>query len=124
MMIRSDRDLNVEVVLRVTPQLNPDLGLPLTVATRRGRISCSLSGRHAIISGEEQLRQEIQGGLRAIDHAIGRWQAGEVDLGELEKPIYPVRISAGLFEELGGRVDWGEPDADGFYDPVIFRDDV
>ena len=29
-----------------------------------------------------------------------------------------------LFEALGAsRVEWGEPDADGFYTPTVYRDD-
>lgn len=39
----------------------------------------------------------------------------------IEHPaVYRVLMSDVLFEELGaGVVDWGEPDAEGFYSPVI-----
>jgi hypothetical protein len=34
--------------------------------------------------------------------------------------LYPVLVAPGLFEELADRVDWGEPDADGFYTPTLY----
>lgn len=35
---------------------------------------------------------------------------------------YPVRVSEGVFEALADRVEWGEPDADGFYTPALYRE--
>lgn len=35
-----------------------------------------------------------------------------------------VRMSDELFHQLGaGRVEWGEPDAEGFYTPTVFTQD-
>lgn len=36
----------------------------------------------------------------------------------------PVRMSDQLFHQLGARrVEWGEPDDDGFYTPIVFTQD-
>lgn len=34
---------------------------------------------------------------------------------------YKVRMSEELFAQLGLRVEWGEPDAEGFYTPMVVR---
>jgi hypothetical protein len=36
--------------------------------------------------------------------------------------LYPVLVAPGLFEELADRVEWGEPDRDGFYTPTLYRE--
>jgi hypothetical protein len=42
----------------------------------------------------------------------------------VDEPVNPPRkvlIDEGLFQQLGaGRVEWGEPDADGFYTPTVY----
>jgi hypothetical protein len=38
--------------------------------------------------------------------------------------LYPVLVAPGLFEELAARVEWGEPDADGFYTPTLYSKPV
>ena len=36
---------------------------------------------------------------------------------------HPIRMSTALWLQLGAtRVDWGEPDADGFYTPTLYGD--
>lgn len=32
---------------------------------------------------------------------------------------YSVRVTEELFEQMGSRVEWGQPDADGFYTPYV-----
>lgn len=39
-----------------------------------------------------------------------------------ERRLRPVLMSEELAAELGPRVEWGEPDADGWYTPTIYRD--
>jgi hypothetical protein len=34
--------------------------------------------------------------------------------------MYPVLVSPGVFEALVDRVEWGEPDDDGFYTPTLY----
>jgi hypothetical protein len=34
--------------------------------------------------------------------------------------LYPVLVSPGVFESLVDRVEWGEPDAAGFYTPTLY----
>jgi hypothetical protein len=42
---------------------------------------------------------------------------------EANDPFYKVRMSETLFRELGASgVDWGEPDAEGFYTPTVYRE--
>jgi hypothetical protein len=41
-------------------------------------------------------------------------------MNEAEEPLYKVRMSETLFQALGSyRVEWGEPDAEGFYTPTV-----
>lgn len=35
-----------------------------------------------------------------------------------------VLVSEGVFEALADRIEWGEPDADGFYTPTLYRGKV
>jgi hypothetical protein len=42
--------------------------------------------------------------------------------GEVKTRFRKVRVSEGLFEALADRVEWGEPDKQGFYTPSIFRE--
>lgn len=37
---------------------------------------------------------------------------------------YKVRMSEEVFEALGVRVEWGEPDAEGFYTPTIYEVEI
>ena len=40
----------------------------------------------------------------------------------MDETLKNVRVSEGVFEALADRVDWGQPDVDGFYTPTLFRD--
>lgn len=36
--------------------------------------------------------------------------------------VHKVRVHEGVFEALADRVDWGEPDEEGFYTPTLYRE--
>ena len=43
------------------------------------------------------------------------------DVVDATAPLRKVRMSEPLFQQLGAdRVDWGEPDAEGFYTPALY----
>jgi hypothetical protein len=39
-----------------------------------------------------------------------------------EPPLKRVLMSDDLFAQLGATVEWGEPDAEGFYTPTVYRE--
>ena len=104
-MSDDDLQLQYDIVIRVRPERNPSLNLPEEIVTRRG---LCIKTRYATADMAALAMTEIQGGLRAIEFFIKRWQAGEVEVPEkVDERI--VLMTEGLFQELGmDRVLWGE----------------
>jgi len=69
--------LHITMVLSVEPDMNPDLGLPEKVATRRGITMCNPISHQPLPPMPatldllaEHMQLELQGGLRAMKHLL------------------------------------------------------
>ena len=68
---------NYRVFIELHPEDNPELGLPAPIKTKRG---ICIKGEYSKIDWDKMVEYEVQGGLRAIEHHLKRWQDGEVDV--------------------------------------------
>ena len=75
------RDLHIRMKLELLPEDNPSLGLPDKISTRRGITVCGPIKDQP--DWKDALQLELEGGVRALEHFVERWQNGEVDIDNI-----------------------------------------